>query len=92
MGAELEIPTLDGKVKFTIPEATQTGSVFRLRGKGIPYLNGSSRGDQYVTVYIVTPKNLSGEEKELLRKFGEVSGTAEGVKASSGIFGKKKKK
>ena len=92
LGAEVEVPTLDGKVKYTIPEGTQTGSVFRLKGKGIPYLNGSSRGDQYITVYIVTPKNLSSEQKELLRKFGEATGEAEGVKSSGGIFGKKKKK
>ncbi len=92
LGAEVEVPTLDGKVKYTIPEGTQTGSVFRLRGKGIPYLNGSSRGDQYVTVYIVTPKNLNAEQKELLRKFGEATGEAEGVKSGNGIFGKKKKK
>lgn len=86
LGAEVEVPTLDGKVKYTIPEGTQTGTTFRLRGKGIPYLNGSSRGDQFVTVYIETPKNLSKEQKELLRKFGEASGDAEGVR------GKKKKK
>ncbi len=92
LGAEVEVPTLDGKVKYTIPEGTQSGSVFRLRGKGIPYLNGSSRGDQYVTVYIVTPKNLNAEQKELLRKFGEATGEAEGVKSSGSIFGKKKKK
>ena len=51
LGAELEIPTIDGKVKYTIPEGTQTGTVFRLKGKGIPVLNGRGRGDQYVTVY-----------------------------------------
>ena len=56
LGAELEIPTIDGKVKYTIPEGTQTGTVFRLRGKGIPVLNGRGRGDQYVTVTIETPK------------------------------------
>ena len=86
LGAEVEVPTLDGKVKYTIPEGTQTGTTFRLRGKGVPYLNGSSRGDQYVTVNIETPKNLSKEQKELLRKFGESTGGDEGVK------GKKKHK
>jgi molecular chaperone DnaJ len=86
LGAELEVPTLDGKVKLTIPEGTQTGSIFRLRGKGIPYLNGSSRGDQYVTVNIETPKSLNKEQKELLRQFGEATGGNEGVK------GKKKHK
>jgi molecular chaperone DnaJ len=80
LGAEVEVPTLDGKVKYTIPEGTQTGTTFRLRGKGIPYLNGSSRGDQYVTVNIETPKNLNKEQKELLRKFGEATGGADGVK------------
>ena len=80
LGAEVEVPTLDGKVKYTIPEGTQTGTTFRLRGKGIPYLNGSSRGDQYVTVNIETPKNLTKEQKELLRKFGEATGGGEGVK------------
>ena len=89
LGAEVEVPTLDGKVKYTIPEGTQTGSVFRLRGKGIPYLNGSSRGDQYVTVYIVTPKGLNKEQKELLRQFGEATGEGEGVKSKG--FKKKKK-
>ena len=85
-GAEVEVPTLDGKVKYTIPEGTQTGTTFRLRGKGIPYLNGSGRGDQYVTVNIETPKNLNKEQKELLRKFGEATGGGDGVK------GKKKHK
>ncbi|MBR4954238.1 MAG: molecular chaperone DnaJ [Oscillospiraceae bacterium] len=92
LGAEVEVPTLDGKVKYTIPEGTQTGTIFRLKGKGIPYLNGNARGDQYVTVYIVTPKNLSKEQKELLRQFGEATGEADGVKSSGGIFEKKKKK
>ena len=86
LGAEVEVPTLDGKVKLTIPEGTRTGSTFRLRGKGIPYLNASSRGDQYVTVNIETPKNLTKEQKELLRQFGEATGGGEGVK------GKKKHK
>ena len=69
LGGELEIPTIDGKVKYTIPEGTQTGTVFRLKGKGIPVLNGRGRGDQYVTVTIETPRGLSKEQKEALRKF-----------------------
>ena len=71
LGAELEIPTIDGKVKYTIPEGTQTGTVFRLKGKGIPVLNGRGRGDQYVTVIIETPRNLNREQKDALRKFSE---------------------
>ena len=68
---KLEIPTIDGKVKYTIPEGTQTGTVFRLKGKGIPVLNGRGRGDQYVTVIIETPRNLNREQKDALRKFSE---------------------
>ena len=74
LGAELEIPTIDGKVKYDIPEGTQTGTTFRLRGKGIPNLNGRGRGDQYVTVYIETPRNLNREQKEALKKFSQSLG------------------
>ena len=74
LGAELEIPTIDGKVKYSIPEGTQTGTVFRLKGKGIPVLNGRGRGDQYVTVVIETPRSLNKEQKEALRRFSETFG------------------
>ena len=74
LGAELEIPTIDGKVKYTLPEGTQSGTTFRLKGKGIPAINGRGRGDQYVTVYIETPKNLNKEQKEALKKFAETMG------------------
>lgn len=74
MGAELEIPTIDGKVKYELPEGTQSGTTFRLKGKGIPALNGRGRGDQYVTVYIETPRNLNKEQKEALKKFAESMG------------------
>ena len=88
LGAEVEVQTIDGKVKLPIPEGTQTGTTFRLKGKGIPYLNGKgSRGDQFVTVTIKTPKKLTSEQKELLRKFAEASGDAKNLK---NIFGKKK--
>jgi len=69
LGGEMEIPTIDGKVKYDIPEGTQTGTTFRLRNKGIPNVNGRGRGDQYVTVYIETPRNLNKEQKEALKKF-----------------------
>ena len=74
LGAELEIPTIDGKVKYSIPEGTQTGTVFRLKGKGVPVLNGRGRGDQYVTVVIETPRSLNKEQKEALRRFSETLG------------------
>ena len=89
LGAELEIPTIDGRVKYTIPEGTQTGTVFRLRGKGIPVLNGRGRGDQYVTVTIETPRDLNREQKEALKKFSETLGEGNYEKHRS-FFGKKK--
>ncbi len=74
LGAELEIPTIDGKVKYSIPEGTQSGTTFRLKGKGVPGMGGRPRGDQYVTVYIETPRNLTKEQKAALRKFSESLG------------------
>ena len=69
LGDEIEVDTLDGKVKYSIPAGTQTGTVFRLRGKGIRSLRGSNRGDQFVTVIVDVPKNLSSLQKDLLRQF-----------------------
>ena len=66
LGDVVEVPTLDGRLKLKIPEGTQTGTEFRLRGKGIEH--GSSRGDQYVRVRLVTPKHLSSRQKEALRE------------------------
>ncbi len=89
LGAEVQVPTLDGKVKLTIPEGTQPGAVFRLRGKGIPYLRGSGRGDQFVSVKLVVPKGLNANQKDLLRQFAASMGEPES--GSKGIFSKKKK-
>ena len=71
LGAEIEVPTLDGRVRYTVPEGTQTGTTFRLRGKGIPYVNSKTRGDQLVTVVVETPTKLTREQKDLLRKLDE---------------------
>ncbi len=71
LGAKIQVPTLDGAVEFTIPEGTQTGSKFRMKGKGIPYLRSKSRGDEYVTVTVEVPRNLSARQKEILRSFDE---------------------
>lgn len=68
LGAEIQVPTLDGKVNFTIPEGTQTGTVFTLQGKGIPVPNSRRRGDQKFAVVVETPTKLSKEQKELLRQ------------------------
>ncbi len=74
LGAEIEVPTLDGRVRYTIGEGTQRGTTLRLKGKGIPYVNGSGRGDEFVTVVVETPTKLSKEQKELLRKFEQEAG------------------
>ena len=85
LGAEIEVPTLDGPVKHKIPEGTQTGTEFRLKGKGIPYLRGSGRGDQYITVTVMTPKNLTDKQKELFRQLGDSRGDT-GVTKKKGLF------
>ena len=69
MGDELVVPTIDGNVKYSIGEGTQTGTVFRLKGKGVKKLQRSERGDQYVKVYVEVPKNLTKKQKELLKSF-----------------------
>ena len=71
LGCEMTVPTLDGKIKYNVPEGTQTDSTFRFKGKGVPKLGSKSRGDMYVTVTVEIPKNLTGKQKELLRKFAE---------------------
>ncbi|MEA5050703.1 MAG: molecular chaperone DnaJ [Oscillospiraceae bacterium] len=69
LGAEIVVPTIDGKIKFSVPDGTQTDTTFRLRGKGIPYLNGGGRGDQLVQVVVEVPKKLSREQKAALQGF-----------------------
>ena len=91
LGAELEIPTIDGKVKYTIPAGTQPGSTFRLRGKGIPILRGYGRGDQYVTVSVQVPTNLTNNQKEALRAFDVAMGGVPAQQPKEGFFGKKRK-
>lgn len=73
LGDEIEIPTLTGKVKLKIPAGTQTGTYFRLRGKGVPRLRGYGQGDQHVKVVVVTPTKLNEEQKEALRQLGQLS-------------------
>ena len=69
LGAKVEAPTIDGKVELTIPAGTQSGAVLTMRGKGIPYLRGNGRGDEFVRIKVLTPKNLSERQKKLLREF-----------------------
>ncbi len=69
LGATLKVPTIHGVVEYELPEGTQPNTRFRLRGKGIPVLNGRGNGDEYVTVTVEVPKNLNAKQKELLREF-----------------------
>ena len=71
LGATVQVPTLDGPVELKIPEGTQTGSKFRMKGRGIPSIRSKVRGDQYVTVNVEVPRNLNSKQKELLREFEE---------------------
>ena len=73
LGDELTVPTIDGKVKYSIPEGTQPGTTFRLRNKGINYVNGRGRGDQYVRVLVEVPKNLNAKQKDALREFDKLA-------------------
>ena len=74
LGAEIDIPTLEGSQKFDIPEGTQTGTVFTLKNKGVTHVNSKTRGNLYVTVVVEVPKNLNNSQKDLLRKFAESCG------------------
>jgi molecular chaperone DnaJ len=74
LGAEIDVPTLDGKVLMKIPPGTQSGRIFRLRTKGVPHLGDYGRGDQLVTVFVEVPTTLTGEQKGLLQQFAETCG------------------
>ncbi|MGN0585957.1 MAG: molecular chaperone DnaJ [Oscillospiraceae bacterium] len=71
LGAEITVPTIDGKVKYNVPEGTQNGTIFRFKGKGVKKINRSDRGDQYVHVTVEVPKNLTKKQKDLLKAFDE---------------------
>lgn len=74
LGGEIETPTLGGSVKIKIPPGTQSAKRFRLKDKGIPNVNGRSKGDQFVTVQVEVPSKLSDEQRQLLERFAEISG------------------
>ena len=92
LGDELTVPTIDGNVKYKIPEGTQTGTVFRLKGKGIKRLRRSDRGDQYVKINIEVPKNLNKKQKELLQEYAKAmdEGIEEHYQKRKGFFDKLK--
>ena len=78
MGAEIEVPTLDGEKQVTIPRGTESGEILRIKGKGFPKLGGHGRGDQLIQVIVKTPKNLTKRQEEILREFEELAGRGEG--------------
>lgn len=89
LGDEVIVPTLDGNAKFKIPEGTSVGKRFKLKGKGVPVLNGYGRGDQFVTVHVEIPKNLSKQQKQALIDYDESLGgtlSKEGKKGKKGFF------
>jgi molecular chaperone DnaJ len=88
-GATVEVPTVTGTVEMDVPDGTQSGETFRLRGKGMPRLRGRGHGDLYVSVQVVTPENLNREQKEALEAFAEAGG--EEVDVGKGFFEKLKR-
>jgi len=74
LGIELKVPTIDGDVKYSVPPGTQPGTVFRLKGKGVPKVNGHGRGDQYVNIVVDIPKSVSAKQKDALLMYMEASG------------------
>ena len=89
LGAEITVPTLEDSIKYKIPEGTQPGTVFRIRGKGIKRLGGNDRGDMYITVGVEIPRRLSSKQKELLRAFDDSVTGNEPQEKKRGIFGGK---
>ncbi len=77
LGGTIEVPTLFGRATLKIPVGTQSGTTFRLRGKGMPSLRGGAQGDQLVRVHVEVPTSLSGEQRRLLEEFARVSGDAD---------------
>ncbi len=91
LGGHIEVPTIDGgRVKVTIPEGTQTGHQFRLRGKGMSVLRSQSRGDMYIEVHVETPVNLSKKQKELLKEFDAAGGHKSTSPETESFFAKVK--
>ena len=93
LGDKLRVPTLDGNVEYELPAGTQPGQVFKLKGRGIPVLNSSRRGDQLVRVIVEVPKSLTEEQKSALLKFNDTMGHKPvHPEEKRGFFGGKKKK
>jgi molecular chaperone DnaJ len=90
LGDEIEVPTVDGKEKLNIPAGTQSGSVFRIKNKGVPHLRRSSRGDQLVLVSVNVPTNLNAEQKRLMQELAKTLGKEVVPQQERGFFDKLK--
>jgi molecular chaperone DnaJ len=90
LGSEIAVPTLDGKERLRVPAGTQTGTVFRFRGRGVVNLNARAKGDQLVSVTVVTPKNLNKRQRELFQELAEELDTPYDSTQAEGLFGKVK--
>src|SRR5271156_4986087 len=90
VGTEIEVPTLEGKVKLKIPAATQSGKILRLKGKGIVDLHGYGKGDQLIKVIVETPRSLTARQRELLEEFAKLDGKAVNHPLSKGFVDKLK--
>lgn len=86
LGGEVRVPTIDGKVKYNISEGTQTGTVFKLKGKGVKRLRNNSKGDQFVKIKVDVPKKLTEKQRKILEEFAMESG--EEIDGKKGVFGK----
>jgi molecular chaperone DnaJ len=75
LGAEVEIPTVDGIEQLRIPPGTQPGKELRIKGKGVPHLQSNGRGDQIISVNVVVPRNLTDEQRELFEKLSQSFGS-----------------
>lgn len=91
LGDEIEVPTLHGKVKLKIPAGTQTGTKFRLRGKGVQNVRGYGQGDQHIHIRVITPTKLTEKQKQLLREFTEISGNGAPDEQHDNFFAKVKR-
>ena len=94
LGAELQIDTIDGKVKYNLPAGTQPGTTIRLRGKGVPNVHGRGRGDQYLLIKVQVPTNLTNEQRDALKEYARTMGEGSPAPATPvrDFFEKKRKK
>ena len=88
LGATVKVPTLDGEADLLVPSGTQSGQVFRLKGKGVPHLRTNRRGDQLVAVVVETPKSLSEEQRRLFEELSDALSSPDQSGNGKGIFDK----